>query len=259
MHLDVLDLQAFYYRTRLGRAAQRALQAALRDLWPQTRGMTVAGFGFGAPLVRPFVNEAGRVLVLMPAQQGVMPWPAGAANLCALVEETAWPIPSGVVDRLIVAHGLETCERPAALLDEVWRVLAPAGRVVFIVPNRSGVWARRDVTPFGYGRPYSLGQMEGLLRKHRFALERHTAALYGPPSHSAFWLRLAPLLERLGRRFAWHILAGALVMEASKQVYARPPSGSKVGVRGPLEVLDGLTRPKPEPAIGRRNVPCGNP
>ena len=24
----------------------------------------------------------------MPGQQGVMPWPAGAPNLCALVEET---------------------------------------------------------------------------------------------------------------------------------------------------------------------------
>ena len=30
MHLDVVDLRAFYYRTRLGRSAQRALQEALR-------------------------------------------------------------------------------------------------------------------------------------------------------------------------------------------------------------------------------------
>jgi SAM-dependent methyltransferase len=255
MHLDVVDLQAFYYRTRLGRTAQRSLQEALREFWPQTRGLTVAGFGFATPLLRPFSADAQRVIGLMPAQQGVMPWPAGQANLSTLVEETAWPIPAGAVDRLIVAHGLETCERPSALLDEVWRVLAPAGRVVFVVPNRSGVWARRDVTPFGHGRPYSLRQMEGLLRRHRFVVERHAAALYGPPSHSAFWLRLAPLLERLGRRFAWHILAGALVLEASKQIYARPPTGSKVGVRGPLEVLDGLTRPKPEPVIGRRDAP----
>jgi SAM-dependent methyltransferase len=252
MHLDVVDLRAFYYRTRLGRTAQRALQASLRGLWPQTRGMTVAGFGFAAPLLRPFKADAQRVLGLMPAQQGVMPWPAGEPNLCALVEETAWPIPAGVVDRLVVAHGLETCERPGALLDEVWRVLAPAGRVAFIVPNRSGIWARRDVTPFGYGRPYSLRQMENLLDRHRFAVERREAALYGPPSHSAFWLRLSPLLERLGRRFSSHLFAGALVMEASKRVYARPPSGSKVSVRGPLEVLDGLTRPKPEPVAGRR-------
>src|SRR5690606_3976741 len=154
MHLDVVDLRAFYYRTRLGRSAQRALQEALRSLWPETRGMTVAGFGFAAPLLRPFLASAGHVVSLMPDQQGVMPWPAGTPNLSVLVEETAWPIATGSIDRLVVAHGLETCEHPDALLDEMWRVLAPGGRIMFIVPNRAGIWARRDVTPFGFGRPY---------------------------------------------------------------------------------------------------------
>jgi SAM-dependent methyltransferase len=251
MHLDVVDLRAFYYRTRLGRSAQRALQEALRGLWPETRGMTVAGFGFAAPLLRPFCADARRVISLMPAQQGVMPWPAGQPNLSALVEETAWPISAGVVDRLVVAHGLETCDGPGALLEEIWRVLAPSGQVVFVVPNRSGVWARRDVTPFGYGRPYSFRQLETLLRKHRFAPERHAAALYAPPSHAGFWLRTAPLWEALGRRFDPRFLAGALLVEATKQVYARPPSGARARVPGPLEVFDGLTRPKPEPVAGR--------
>ena len=123
-----------------------------------------------------------------------MPWPPGGPNVCALVEETRWPIAAATVDRLIVAHGLETCESPDALLPEIWRVLAPGGRVVFIVPNRSGLWARRDVTPFGYGRPYSLGQLEALARRHRFAPERHVGALYAPPSHRRFWLQTAHAL-----------------------------------------------------------------
>ena len=251
MHLDVMDLRAFYYRTRLGRSAQRAIQEALRGLWPETRGMSVAGFGFAAPVLRPFVADAERVVALMPAQQGVMPWPAGAPNVCALVEETAWPLSPGSVDRIIVAHGLETCERPDALLGEIWRVLAPAGRVVFIVPNRAGIWARRDATPFGFGRPYSFGQLETLLRRHRFAPERQAAALYAPPSHRKFWLQTAHFWERLGRRFEPRLLAGALIVEASKQVYALPkPPGSRVIVPGPLEVLEGLTGPKPEPVTG---------
>ncbi|CAN5643105.1 hypothetical protein BH23PSE1_BH23PSE1_18470 [soil metagenome] len=213
--------------------------------------MLVAGFGFAAPLLRPFLKDAGRVFSLMPGQQGVMPWPPGQPNLCALVEETAWPLAAGTVERLIVAHGLETCERPGALLDEIWRVLAPSGHVIFIVPNRSGLWARRDATPFGYGRPYSFGQIEGLLRRHRFVPERHAAALYAPPSHRRFWVQTAHFWERLGRRWDPNLIAGALLVEATKQVYARPPSGSKASVRGPLEVLEGLTGPKPEPAAGR--------
>ena len=69
-------------------------------------------------------------------------------------------MPSGFADRLIVAHGLESCERPAALFEEIWRVLAPGGKAIFLVPNRAGIWARRDATPFGYGSPYSIGQLE---------------------------------------------------------------------------------------------------
>jgi SAM-dependent methyltransferase len=249
MHLDVIDLRAFYYRTSLGRAAQRALQEALRGLWPATAGMSVVGFGFAAPMLRPFLKDARRVLALMPGQQGVMPWPAGGPNVCALVEETRWPLAAATVDRLIVAHGLETCDQPDALLDEIWRVLAPGGQVIFIVPNRAGLWAMRDVTPFGFGRPYSFGQLETLLRKHRLAPERHAAALYAPPSHRKFWLQTAHLWEKLGRP---RLLAGALIVEASKQVYARPPaSGVKVAVPGPLEVLEGLAGPKPEPVGGR--------
>jgi SAM-dependent methyltransferase len=251
MHLDVLDLRAFYYRTRLGRSAQRVLQEALRKLWPNTAGMAVVGYGFAAPMLRPFLADARRVIALMPSPQGVMPWPAGAPNVSVLVEETRWPLAAASVDRLIVAHGLETCDSPHALLPEIWRVLAPGGRVVFIVPNRSGLWARRDATPFGHGRPYSLGQLELLLSTYRFVPERHVGALYAPPAHrSKFWLQTAGLWERLGRRFDPRLVAGALLVEASKQVYARPPSGSRLKVPGPLDVLEGLTGATPEPAAG---------
>ncbi len=251
MHLDVLDLRAFYYRTRLGRSAQRVLQEALRRLWPDTRDLAIVGFGFAVPMLRPFLGDARRVIGLMPGPQGVIPWPAGGPNVSVLVEETRWPIEAGSVDRLIVAHGLETCDGPDALLAEIWRVLAPGGRVVFIVPNRSGLWARRDVTPFGFGRPYSFGQLETLLRRNRFAPERQAAALYTPPSHRHFWVQTAPFWERLGRRFEPRVVAGALLVEASKQVYARlPPSGSKVVVPGPLDVIEGLAGPKPEPVGG---------
>ena len=157
MHLDVVELRRFYYTTDLGRMVQRVLRARLRALWPDIHGQTLVGFGFAAPFLRPFMEESTRTLCLMPAQQGVCPWPVDGQNATALVEETLWPVPSGFADRLIVAHGLETCERPAALFDEVWRVLAPGGKAVFLVPNRAGIWARRDATPFGYGRPYSIG------------------------------------------------------------------------------------------------------
>lgn len=245
MHLDVIDLRNFYYRTKLGRSAQRSLQGALRVLWPDVKGLDVAGFGFAVPLLRPFLGEAQRVMGLMPGQQGVMHWPPAVANLAALVDEVAWPIVAGSLDRLVVAHGLETCERPDALLAEIWRVLAPGGKVVFVVPNRSGIWARSDGTPFGYGRPYSVGQLEGYLRLHRFQAERHVMALYAPPSQKRFWLKSAPFWEKWGHRMGGPLGAGAILLEAEKQVYALPKGGLREAVKAPVGILQGLGRPKP--------------
>ena len=172
MHLDVLDLRNFYYRTQLGRVAQRAIREQVVALWPDVKGQTVAGYGFAVPLLRPYLEQARRVIGLMPGPQGVMPWPAGCDNVSVLCEETAWPIDTGMVDRLVLLHGLETSDSATALLDECWRVLGPGGRALFIVPNRSGLWSRSDKTPFGFGRPYSMSQLEAQLRKHNFAAER---------------------------------------------------------------------------------------
>lgn len=259
MHLDVVDLRAFYYRTRLGRFTQSTLQQALTGLWPETKSLTVVGYGFAVPLLRPFLDKARRVVSLMPGQQGVMPWPTGVSNISCLVEETNWPLQAGSVDRLVVAHGLETCERPDAMLEEIWRVLAPGGSVVIVVPNRSGLWARGDSTPFGVGRPYSRGQLEELLRRHRLYPEREISALYAPPSQRPYWLKTARMWERIGRRLRSRLVAGVLIVEATKQVYVLPKGGAAEAVKGPLEVLEGLTRPRPKPVptrlVRRSNKP----
>lgn len=248
MHLDVVELRRFYSSTQLGRIAQRAIGDQLRALWPNVKGETVVGFGYAAPFLGSFVAEAARTICLMPAQQGVTAWPSEGPNVAALVEETLWPLPGGFADRLVVAHGLETCERPDALLDEIWRVLAPGGKVVFIAPNRAGMWSRRDGTPFAYGRPYSVGQLEETLEAHKFMAERHESALYFFPSHRRFWLRLAPAMERFGQRLLTRRLAGVVMVEAEKLVYITPKSGARASARDPIRVLTGLGAPAPKPA-----------
>ena len=55
MHHDVVDLRRFYYQRALGRVVQRVLRDRMTAIWPpeQTSGMTVAGYGFAPPLLRP--------------------------------------------------------------------------------------------------------------------------------------------------------------------------------------------------------------
>lgn len=255
MHQDVCELRDFYYTTSLGRTAQKAMRDRLRDIWPAAKSETVVGFGFAAPLLRPYLPEAARVTAMMPAQQGVLAWPAETVNHSVLVEETSWPIANESVDRLVVLHGIETSERPAALMSEAARVVRNGGKIVLIVPNRSGLWARREGTPFALGRPYSLAQVEGLLQEHGFEVERHRAALFFPPNDRPNWLRWAMNLERFGQRLSRYHAGGVLLVEATRVPDQPRASGLEVRDRRPLRILDPVRQPGMRPAL--RNSRAG--
>lgn len=247
MHHDVYDLRKFYYTRALGRVVQRILRDRLTALWPpeQAQGMTVAGYGFAAPLLRPYLARARRVAALMPGPQGVMAWPAGMPNCSVLCEETAWPLDTGSVDRLVLLHALEAADHPALLMEEALRVLGPGGRMLVMVPNRAGLWARSETTPFGFGRSFTAGQLEAQVQAAGFVPERTGAALYIPPSDRRFWLKSAQMWERTGARISQVLVAGVVLTEFSKQVHAPVGGGRKMRVPSPLDVLEGIARPAP--------------
>jgi hypothetical protein len=93
-----------------------------------------------------------------------------------------------------------------------------------------------------------VGQLDATLAAHKFTAERHGAALYHPPSHRRFWLKVAPTIERIGQRLDARRLAGVSIVEAEKLVYITPQSGSRVSARQPIRVLTGLGAPAPKPA-----------
>lgn len=252
MHLDVLDLRNFYYRSALGRAAQKVIREELIRIWPEAKGQTVVGFGFAVPLLRPFLKDARRVIGLMPGPQGVMPWPAGMPNVSVLCQDTLWPVRTGQADKVVVMHGLETSDYQAAVLDETYRIMGPGGRAVFVVPNRTGMWSRSDKTPFGFGRPYSLGQLEAQLRQHGLIPETAISTLYQPPSAARGWRKAAGFMETTGRHIPLFRAGGVLMVEVSKQIPAPTRPGLTQAMRRPLRVLEGMSVPEPTPT--RRNL-----
>lgn len=246
MHHDVHQLRDFYYRTQLGRAAQKGIRDKLVAAWGDCAGLSVAGYGFAVPLLRPFLDRAERVIGLMPAPQGVMHWPADGANRSVLCDEARWPLANDSVDRLAMLHGLETASQPVAILDEAHRVLSPQGRLMVVVPSRNGIWARSDATPFGLGRPYSPGQIARLLDEGGFVVTGHGAALHFPPSPRRSWLGAARTLERLGERWMPERLGGVLLIEAMRRDTAAPRRAARRRV--PLRVLEGVPQSGALPA-----------
>jgi SAM-dependent methyltransferase len=222
MSLDVVDLRNFYAQ-QLGVVARRYVGRGIRGRWADTRGQRVAGIGYATPYLGLFREEAERCLSFMPAAQGVVKWPSARPSLTTLVEELDLPLVDAAVDRVLLIHALEMSRDAEALLREVWRVLAPGGRLLAIIPNRRGIWARTDTTPFGHGRPYSRSQITTLLRETWFTPTGWGEALYVPPIGRAWFLRSSGAWERTGAAISAPF-AGVHIVEATKQVYRAIPA-----------------------------------
>lgn len=225
MWTDVVDLRDFY-ADDLGRVACRMVRRKIRSVWPNVKGQSVLGLGYASPYLASFQGEAERVISVMPAGQGVMRWPEKGPNLTGLVDELELPFADLSMDRVILVHALECAEQIRPMMREIWRILAGNGRLIIVVPNRRGVWARFERTPFGHGRPYSRGQLTKLMRDNMFTPVETHRALYIPPTQSRMILSAAPAVENLGSRF-FTTFAGVIVMEAAKQIYAGQPAESR--------------------------------
>ncbi len=241
--MDVVDLRDFYAHP-LGTVARRFIGRGIRRLWTGNAGQSLLGIGYATPYLGLFREEAERCLAFMPAAQGVVKWPSARPTLAALVEECELPLPDSSIDRILLVHALENSPDVTALLRQVWRVLAAGGRILAVVPNRRGLWARMDTTPFGQGRPYSRSQITHLLRESWFTPTAWGDALYIPPIDRRWFLRSAVAWERTGATVSAPF-AGVHLVEATKQVYRAIPAHKKKLMPTFKPVLEPVLAPSP--------------
>ena len=220
MPSDVVDLRDFY-RSGLGQVARRMIRRAIQRVWPDVRGMRLLGIGYTTPFLSVLSGDAERTIALMPASLGVLRWPSEGGNVVTLADEGELPFADYSIDRILLIHALETSDEVGPMLKEIWRVLAGGGRLLIVVPNRRGIWARLDRTPFGSGRPYTMSQLSHLLRDGQFTPVGADTALFIPPARSRMIMRSARAWERIGNSW-FPTFAGVLLVEATKQIYAKP-------------------------------------
>ncbi len=228
--LDDVQTVTDFNATSLGRHATARLRAEIGGLWPDLSRQRVLGLGHTAPFLSLWRHQAHVCIDAIganPPTDGL----AAAPGRC-LVQDDALPFPDAVFDRVLLVHAIETADA-TRLLRGVWRLLRDDGRLLVVVPNRTGLWAMRDGTPFADGAPCSVGRIERLLARSLFRVERLTGALYTPPVTSRRLLRAAPAIEAVGRRLSPR-LAGVLLVEAVKDVHAAIPVVRAARARLPL-------------------------
>ncbi|MDF1633440.1 class I SAM-dependent methyltransferase [Mycoplana sp. MJR14] len=255
MHADIVDLREFYH-SPLGHLAEHSITMALASIWARLPEERLVGLGYAVPYLDRFREDTERTFAFMPAGQGAVNWPLGEASATALVFDEELPLPDASIDRILMVHSLEFAENPRETMKELWRVLAPGGRLIIVVPNRRGVWARMEHTPFGSGRPYSRGQLTHLLRETNFTPGSSAEALLFPPSKHRAMQKLRSAFERLGRRL-WPMFSGVLVVEAQKRLYQGLPVAARASRRVFVPVLAPSGVPSTRTSLNRR--PLDNP
>ena len=218
MYDDIAKFNRFY-QARLGQNVADLIRRQLDLFWHVGSPLPSAFLGYAQPFLDP---KPPIPLGLMPARRGAVSWPKSSSVHNCLVDPLNLPLPDVHLDRLLLVHALEFEHDPGQCLDECWRVLDGAGRLLVIVPNRSGLWAKAERTPFGHGRPYSDRQLRRLLQGHGFIPRQTRRIAFMPPLARPFFQRFAPAIERIGSRW-WPAMGGVLLVEADKMLYA--PSG----------------------------------
>ncbi len=222
--LDDVQAVAAFYRTPRGRLVASLLRRRLQAAWPDLSRQDLLGLGYTAPFLSLWRGWLRHCVDAAPSAGPVLP------DASCLVQDDALPFADGTFDRVLMVHAIENAAHVTRTLRATWRALRDDGRLLIVVANRTGLWAHSESTPFADGAPCSTGRIERLLARSLFRIERMEGALYGPPADLRPLLRAGPALEAAGR-FVTPRLAGVLVVEAVKDLYAAVPVEVRPAVR----------------------------
>lgn len=214
--LNVTHLKQFY-ASSLGEMVGQHLRAKIASIWKDSDTDIILAVGFPNILWQT-TPPPKNLLVAMPAEHGALCWP-GDKNKVFAVHNGALPLGDNTINRVILLHALEHSSNISALMQEIYRVLAPQGKVLTITPNRMGLWARFSNTPFGYGRPFSQLQLHSVIQESQLTFLRSYSAVFMPPSRNRLMLKCAAALELFGNLLL-PMCGGLHIVEAEKQLYA---------------------------------------
>jgi SAM-dependent methyltransferase len=217
MRPDITAL-AHFYASPVGVKMVAALSPLIMPLLRLRSGDRLLGLGFA----QPFLPIDGPMVVqACPALQGVMRWPNDAPNRACLVDDKNLPFTDALFDQVLLVHGLEYVEPARGLLREVWRVLAPGGQLLLVVPNRASLHHLLDQSPFANGRPYSRRQVQTLLQDAMFTPLITNSSVALPGFLRTTWV------DRLIVR-AWPGSGGIHIILAQKNDSAAPVMAGKM-------------------------------
>ncbi|MBR0559054.1 class I SAM-dependent methyltransferase [Neokomagataea anthophila] len=170
--LHTPDISAFY-RTPVGQRVQTLLQRHIKSL-PFPPCQQAIALGHATPYRRALPDNTIFAHLTPPSHQE-------AGQKHCIVDTTRLPFDDCSVPLILAVHALEFAPSPSELLRALWKSLRDDGHLILVIPNRSGLWAHSDRTPFGHGTPFSTQQIQRLLTQNLFKTDYKRSTLIAPP------------------------------------------------------------------------------
>ena len=236
MRQSASTLDAFY-TSRIGCVCTELIGQRIFDLWGACQDLRLLGLGYPAPLLARWESTTQSCVGAAPEAYSEARFDQVRGQSLCHINDHRLPFREAVFDRILLIHALEEAENPRQLLREVWRVLAPEGRVLVATANRKSLWSLDESKPLGHGRPWTRNQLTRFLNDSLFQVTASTTAIHMPPLNWPLITAAATSWERAGEALLPGF-GGVVLVEATKHLHARPGGSAPAPAAG-------LRAPKP--------------
>jgi len=244
MSQEILNL-LYFYRSVIGKITHETLLKMIHRFWTEPP-KKIIGIGYTDPFLDYFHKHASDCLALTPSFTGAYARTGVESYPTALIQETDLPLKPESHSHILCIHMIEHCAYPDHFLQEAFKALKAEGEMIFVVPNRHGVWARNENTPFGSGQPYTKKQLYKLIQNAGFIITDYQPVLFTRPRALPVTRYYSHIIEKIGSLF-FPRYSGLHIIRALKRVYVPPVQTSKEDLLNIMPVINGLL-PNKQPA-----------
>ena len=225
MYLDILNYQKFY-NSSIGKFLSSHIQDQLKKYCFLYDNQNIGCFGYSEPYLNFLKKFSISSTYCFSKRMGILDDSIMKGNK-VLIDEEKIPFQDSFFDHIFLIHYLENNYNTKASLREIWRSLAPEGKLYIIVPNKKSSWYLSDKSPFSSGNGFSKKQISELLEDSFFDIQNIDRLVYFPNTTMKFINNNNALIDKFGS-FFFKYFNGVYFCVVKKRIYANVNTKSLV-------------------------------
>ncbi len=229
MNFDFLNYQKFY-NSSIGNLLAHHIEFKLKKYCCLHNHQNIGCFGYSLPYLNFLKNYNLTLSYCYSKRMGISNENIHQTNK-VLIDEDRVPFQDSSFDHAFLIHYLENTYNLKLSLREIWRTLAPEGKLYLIVPNKKSSWYISGKSPFSSGIGFSKNQINNLLNDSFFETQSIKRLVYFPNKNFFIVKKHKDLIEKLGS-FFFKYFNGVYLCIVKKKIYANLTS--QIGLKKSL-------------------------